>query len=510
MRSRSLALALLISACGDPAVGTDAGAPAPDAGAVTCPADPSSAAGEACDRLGATCASDACGADRCAAGCVELVCAEAPDGPRWTQAAGCTDAGAMDAGAMDAGATDAGALDAGAMDAGAMDAGPPGACAALAADTTHLLHDADTSASLGSVVWDGAGYAVVWAQLTSRDPVIFALYFGRADREGNPVPGSVRRLFEDAELQVGGALALGDGELGLAYTRGATTGLTVSNRTWFARLALDGTPLDGTGVRLSDDHWPQHGHDVAWSPTLRQWAVAWEGTDPPGGGIVSHHVYATRVDAAGAVIDATPNRLDALTSTVFHGSSALVWTGDRFAIGLAEYASVSSTRVVVVELDPATGAAARTIVVAAPTRRPSKVSLATDGATYGVVWNDIEPTSTASFRLAAVGGDPIGDAIAVGGAAGVSSPTVTTSGGTYRVAFHEGDGSTAAVWWMRIGDDGVVLDAARLVATGTPPYSSFPDMATDGCNDAIGWVGIGSLPTGGQDTEIHLDVIAGP
>jgi len=335
--------------------------------------------------------------------------------------------------------------------------------------------------------------------------------FALADRDGDVLPGSVHRIFDTPEDCVSGVLAVGDGELGLAFIRGSADGLTVNNRAWFARLDRDGVPIAGSAMRLSDERSPHHGVAIAWSPVRSEWAIAWGGTVPIGGGYVNHHAYLSRVDASGAILAPNAVQFDALTSTVSPGDApSLVWATDRWAIALAEYVEVGNTRVVVAEIDPVSAAVSRRIVIDDEGARPHRVAMASDGTMYGVAWTEIvsfpPPENAMHFRRADVGGDVLGEDLVLGEAALTSGEaSLVFDGATFRLVFSEGTGSTGSVWSARIARDGTVLGTPGTLFAGTPPYSAFPLLATDGCSDAVAWTAI--LPTSPQRAEARLQVV---
>lgn len=463
-----------------------------DAGAPSCPEDLTAAEGEACAQAGQVCRSSACEASACEPACIRFECESAPDGARWARrpASTCADGGPLDGGPLDGGEAP---------------------CAG--ADRATTIHDFGASGTVTSIVWDGTRYAIVWHALTSSDPILFSMFFALADRDGDVIPGSVHRIFETPETQSAGVLAVGDGELGLAFIRGSADGHTANHRAWFARLDRDGVPIAGSAIQLSDERSPHHNVAIAWSPVRREWAIAWGGTVPIGGGYVNHHAYLSRVDAIGEILAPNAVQLDALTSTVSPGDApSLVWAADRWAIALAEYVEVGNTRVVVAEIDPESAEVSRRIVIDDEDARPSRVAMASDGTMYGVAWTEIvsfpPPQNAMHFRRAEVGGEALGEKLVLGEPALTSGEaSLVFDGATFRLVFYEGTGSTGSVWSARIARDGTVLGTPGTLLAATPPYSAFPLIATDGCNDAVAWTAI--FPTSPQRAEARLQIVAG-
>ncbi|MFO0608880.1 MAG: hypothetical protein U0324_37285 [Polyangiales bacterium] len=387
----------------------------------------------------------------------------------------------------------------------------PSRCTTLDGDRSATLSQLGAPGNLSSLVWNGVDYAFTWVALESRSPGLFGLYFGRADREGALVPGSIHRVFAADRHQTRGALAVGDGGYGLAYLDLPPDGLTVGIRARFARLDAGGALIPGSDRALSEQHTPQLAIAIAYSPPLRQWAVAWQGHVPLGGGAVETHAYLTRVGASCDVLAPDAVLLDALRSTTEpYLAPSLVWARDRYAIALTEYVEIPNTRVSIAEVDPAAAAVTRRIVLREG-GRPLRVALATDGAMYGAAWMQLGLDGPAAnavwFRRAAVGGDALGEAVALAPGRGSGEPGVLFDGDTFRVAYDVG-GADGGVWRARISRDGTIVGTPGRRFAGAPPYSTFPLPASDGCNDAIGWTAVSGDAPQTASMRLHLRAAA--
>jgi hypothetical protein len=411
----------------------------------------------------------------------------------------------------DASASDA-TIEAGDAEPRAADGGA-GACTSLPADRASLVYALNASGSGRSIAWDGRGYGVTWSALESSMPVRYGTSFARLSPSGDLVPASAHRVFAGNEHEGPSALAVGQGGFGVAMIRGSASGMTVANRVWFARLDPDGALVPGTARLLSGEHPPHHSVAIAWSPTLRIWAVAWQGTVPLGGGLVEHHTYLSRIAEDGSVLMPEATQLDALVSTNSPGEApSLVWTGDRFAIALAEFNMVGAARVVVVEIDPLTAAITRRIVIDS-VDRPHRATLATDGEIYGVAWMGIvssDPNhNTMHFRAASVGGDAIGSTRTIGDPAlRAGEPSVVFAGSTFRLYFHSDNATTGDTWRAQLDRAGTIIGTPGPVTRGTPPFSTVPLAATDGCNDAVLWTAVQNVSP--QTAEIRAAVLRVP
>jgi hypothetical protein len=101
-----------------------------------------------------------------------------------------------------------------------------------------------------------------------------------------------------------------------------------------------------------------------------------------------------------------------------------------------------------------------------------------------------------------VGGDALGEAVAVNPGRDSGEPSVRFDGDVFRVAYAHTDASRGGVWYARFARGGAPLGTPGLRVAGTPPYSPFPLLASDGCNDAIGW--IDPVVSSFQESTLHL------
>lgn len=131
---------------------------------------------------------------------------------------------------------------------------------------------------------------------------------------------------------------------------------------------------------------------------------------------------------------------------------------------------------------------------------------------YGAAWMQLDPEGATGnavwFRRAAVGGDALGSALALADGRGSGEPGVLFDGDTFRVAFYRGGAEAGGVWRARFSRDGAVVGTPGQRFAGTPPYSAFPLLAGDGCNDAIGWTAIAGATGQSATVRLHLRAIA--
>lgn len=398
------------------------------------------------------------------------------------------------------------------LDAGRLDERPAAPCSALPDDRSDVLHSLGAGGNLTSLVWNGVDYAFTWAALESSSPVLFGLYFGRADRGGALMPGSTHRILPTGRYATRGALAVSGGGYGFAFIALPPDGLTVGMRAHFARLDGAGVLIPGSERALSAQHTPHLAITIAYSAPRREWAVAWQGQDALVRGGVEHHAYLTRINASCGILRPDATLLDGLRSTTDpYLAPNLVWARDRYAIGLTEYVDIPNARVAIAEIDPTTAAVTRRIILHEG-GRPLRVSLATDGTMYGAAWMQLgldTPSAHAVwFRRATVGGDALGSSVVLGNGRESGEPGVLFDGETFRVGFAHLDANASNVWWTRFTRDGAAVGVPGPRFEGTTPFSPFPLLASDGCNDAVGWTEITGTLQQSAIVRLHLRATA--
>ena len=75
----------------------------------------------------------------------------------------------------------------------------------------------------------------------------------------------------------------------------------------------------------------------------------------------------------------------------------------------------------------------------------------------------------------------------------------------FRVVYNRRDDPGGDVRLQRFDVDGAAVGAAEMVVPGTPPFSAFPRIATDGCNDGIAWYGVSSGSPQMSTMYLHLE-----
>jgi hypothetical protein len=144
--------------------------------------------------------------------------------------------------------------------------------------------------TLPAVAGGPDGWLVAWED--SRGPST-DVYAGRVGADGSPADGGGFIVSLGANAQQQAAVARGDAGWLVVWNddRGGST-----SNVWGARVAVDGTVRDPSGIRISSSG---KAADPAVAFDGQGWLVAWE--DVRSG--TSYDIYAARVSLAGAVLD---------------------------------------------------------------------------------------------------------------------------------------------------------------------------------------------------------------
>jgi len=190
-----------------------------------------------------------------------------------------------------------------------------------------------------------------------------------------------------------------------------------------ARISSNGVLLDPAGITLAPGG-PDGGPRVASNGT--DFLVVWHGTG----------IEATRVSAAGVVLDATP-----------------------FTVSASSYA------------------------VAIP-------AVASNGTDYLVSWASTDAIGLYASRVTAAGAvqDPNGIAIAVDGWGTQWLPAVASNGSAYLVVWGRNVGfDPRRIYAARVGFDGVVLDPQGFAVSSVEGADSLPAVTSNGSDYLVAW-----------------------
>jgi hypothetical protein len=331
-----------------------------------------------------------------------------------------------------------------------------------------LVTDHPSTSIQPALVWNGAGYGLVWND--ARDGNL-EIYFSRLDPYGETVIGEVRVTdapvdsFEPSLVWTGGEYAVGwcdnrtgspeayfsrldasgamlGGEvvLGSCRTNGnasvawngfeyAVAWVDAASEIRLARLDDEGVVV-GTDIRLSDGGGTARAPFLAWSGA--EYGVAWQDRD----GLGQIQIFFTRVSAAG--VEVGGENAITMTSTPSRKAS-LAWTGSGYGVAYAE-GSGDSRHVLLARLDASGGLVGSpeqvTDAQAASGDRPI---VAWTGDEYGLVWRDTrDGNDEVYFARVDAAGDEIGAEMRLtdSGADSVT-PTLGWTGTEYGLAWSE-------------------------------------------------------------------------
>lgn len=261
--------------------------------------------------------------------------AGSPDG-------GALDGGAVDGGADDAGAFDAGAsTDAGLTDAGT-DAGP-GADAGSGWDGGNSTCPGVTSvrqvtlSAAGDVgfhrpVWNGSGWADAWYEQPSAGSP-FSVYVERLDALGTALAGSRVPLATQGYFP---HLVWNGAGYGLVYSHDVVV-TPVQREIRFVRLDAQGVPVSGSDVPVSSTVPGQDNPAVAWNPLDAEYGVTWLSTS-------ARQVMFQRRSSAGVAQGATVQLSGAASGYDHSAGTPLIFDGRFWAVTWTEGSSLMLAR----------------------------------------------------------------------------------------------------------------------------------------------------------------------
>ena len=236
-------------------------------------------------------------------------------------------------------------------------------------------------------------------------------------------------------------------------------------------LALDLEVWKGTGA-------PQ-APAVAWDGAAARYVLAWQ--DFRDGGLKIH----TGVVAADGTVGATDQRI---TDASGQASAAALVRGAS-AYGLAwEDSRDGNFEIYFVLLDDAglkVGSETPLSTAQGDSREPTVVFA---GNGYGVAWSDARDGNEEIYLARATqGGAKIGTELRVTDAAGASrGASIAWDGSSYAVAWQDDRGGQSAIYFVRIGADGVALGPEARIA-GVSAAAERPSLAWSGQAYGVAW-----------------------
>lgn len=325
--------------------------------------------------------------------------------------------------------------------------------------------------SAPSVAFDGTNYLVAWQDY--RSGTSYDVYAARVAQGGAVLDGAGLALSVAAGSQRAPAVAF-DGTNYLVVWEDARSG---TSDIYGTRVTPEGGLLDGAGIQISVAAGVQQAPALAYDGT--RYLVAWQ--DARSGS--SDDIYATRVSAAGAVLDGTgvsvsAGTADELTPAVAAGGGSffVVWSDARATAGDIYAARVSSTGV----LTDTAG-----VAISAESGAQTEPAVAFDGTNFLVAWEDARTGTSDIYatRVSTAGAPLDGSGLAISAVAEAqSAPAVAFDGTTFFVAWQDYRGGTDwDLYGTRVTTMGALLDGAsgwEISAAATDEQA--PSVATNG------------------------------
>jgi len=330
-----------------------------------------------------------------------------------------------------------------------------------------------------SVAWDGTSFVVAWADRRSGAG---DLYAGRVTAAGAVQDGSGFVLSNAANEQVLPAVAAAGGTV--LATWGDARG--PSEDVYGARIGT-GAVLDPTGRVLSALASPQEAPAVAWDGN--DYLTVWQ----DGRGAGGDDVYAARADADGTPLDGTGIAVSAGAAP--EGEPDVAWNGGVYLVVWQDYRSGTGYDVYAARVSAA-GAVldASGIAVSTAAGDQSSPAVAAGGGGFLVTWTDGRNLGTTGEDVYAARVDGTGTVQDAGGI------PVSTAAGAQRVSAAAHDGTGWLVAWedhrngafsdlyaARLSSVGTVLDAAGAPVSTASGDQRAPSLAWNGGNFVLAW-----------------------
>ncbi len=331
-----------------------------------------------------------------------------------------------------------------------------------------------------AVAFDGADYLVVWQDGRSNlDEDVYGARVGTDISILDPDGIAVSTALNDQETP---SVAF-DGTNYLVVWDDYRTG--TSRDIYGARVGMDGSVLDPTGIVISDAADIQECPAVAFDGT--NYLVVWD--DYRSG--TSLDIYGARVGTDGALLDPSGIAISALpdwqvlAAVAFDGANYLVvWDDYRSGTSWDIYGARVGTDGAL--LDPSG------IAISTASDDQECPAVAFDGTDYLVVWHDKRSVWEYDIYGARVGVDgsvldPAGIAISTA-ADNQECPAIAFDGTNYLVAWQDYRSAYYLhIYGTRVGTDGWVLDPIGTPISSADAFQQHPSIAFDGTNYFVVW-----------------------
>jgi hypothetical protein len=351
--------------------------------------------------------------------------------------------------------------------------------AAAVLDTPFVVSNAANDQIEPSLAWDGTSFVVAWADRRSGSGDVYA---GRVTAAGTVQDGSGFVLSNAADEQVLPAVAAAGGTV--LATWGDSRGS--SEDVYGARID-SGSVLDASGRVLSTLANPQEGPSVAWDGS--GYLTVWQDGRAPGG----DDIYAARAAADGTALDGTGIAVSAGAAP--EGEPDVTWNGSNYLVVWQDYRSGTGYDVYAARVSAA-GAVldAGGIAVSTAAGDQTSPAVASDGSGFIVTWTDGRNLGTTGEDVYAArvdgGGtvqDPGGIAVSTA-SADQRAPSLVWNGADFVLAWEDRrSGTSYDVYAARVSSAGAVLDTAGIALSTPVNDQRYPHVARDGTTALVVW-----------------------
>jgi hypothetical protein len=239
-----------------------------------------------------------------------------------------------------------------------------------------------------------------------------------------------------------------------------------------ARVAPDGTILDGTGIPISTAPGPQFGPAVSWGGG--RFLVAWTDgrtTD------VYPDVYGTLVSTGGSV--SSPAGIALSTVGLIETAVSVASNGSTFLVAWQDGVDEGDERVFGVRVSATGTVLGRLAIASAATTGTYEPSLASDGTDYLAVW--WSGSQIYGRRISGAGAILDATPIPITNVSGSRRhPAAAWGGSNYLVAWSESPIDTVDVHGARVSAAGVVLDRSAIPISTGAAQDARPSVAWQG------------------------------
>jgi hypothetical protein len=327
-----------------------------------------------------------------------------------------------------------------------------------------------------AIAFDGTNYLVVWTDGRSGSSDI---YGSRVAADGQVLDPDGFVISTAVSAQLNPSVAFGD----TAYLVTWTDWRDGNANIYAARVALDGTVIDASGIAVCDSAAGQEYPAV--SSDGSDWLVVWH--DSRSG---QADIYGARVAVDGSVLD--PGGIVVSASITDELNADITFNGTNYLVVWDDEPGATSRDVYAARLTPVgTVLDSAGIAVCTVANQQELASASSDGSNYMVTWIDFRGGGTWDAYGARV--DAAGNVIDVGGLPICTDPSqqyaldLAFNGTNWLVAWHDSRNGPKDIYGTRVATDGSGVDPAAFPISTAAAHQSQPELAFDGGNYLAVW-----------------------